>query len=490
MSFKQLDSRSIPWFSLGLVVIFLISLSLRFWGLGRFNTLVFDEVYYAIFANDYLTHTPFFNAHPPLSQYLIAIGIWVGNHLPFGKDTINGLTGSQISTFSYRWLNALTGSFVPLVIAGIAYQLIPRRSYALIAALFAAADGLFLVESRYALNNIYLVLFGLLGQWFFLLALKNQATRRWVWLTLAGVFFGASAAIKWNGLWFLLGAYLIWISAWVIQLVSGQHPRSEGQEAAALPSSNSPLQPLSNLTQLNFFHIIWNLGIIPIAVYSVAWIPHLQLNPNPNFWEMQKEILFYHERIGNGAEVHPYCANWYTWPLMIRPIAYFYQTSADTSGKVPDLPPLPGQTGNVIYDVHAMGNPILWWLSTAAILLVLLLLVQRLFRNGTFPKTGLTSSTAIALYLVLNYAANLLPWMKVTRCIFLYHYMGASVFAGLALAWIVDRWINYQDNQFQKMGIATIILVVAAFIFWMPIYLGLPLSAWEYQLRMWLPTWI
>ncbi len=45
------------------------------WQLERFNTLVFDEVYYAKFANDYLTKTPFFNAHPPLSQYIIAIGI-------------------------------------------------------------------------------------------------------------------------------------------------------------------------------------------------------------------------------------------------------------------------------------------------------------------------------------------------------------------------------------------------------------------------------
>jgi len=37
----------------------LLSAGLRFWGLSRFNTLVFDEVYYAKFANNYLTHTQF-----------------------------------------------------------------------------------------------------------------------------------------------------------------------------------------------------------------------------------------------------------------------------------------------------------------------------------------------------------------------------------------------------------------------------------------------
>ncbi|GAC1489647.1 MAG: hypothetical protein NVS2B14_01090 [Chamaesiphon sp.] len=79
------DRQSIPWFGIGITSVFFISVFLRFWGLGRFNTLVFDEVYYAKFANDYLMGTSFFNAHPPLSQYIIAIGIWLGTHLPFGQ---------------------------------------------------------------------------------------------------------------------------------------------------------------------------------------------------------------------------------------------------------------------------------------------------------------------------------------------------------------------------------------------------------------------
>jgi dolichyl-phosphate-mannose--protein O-mannosyl transferase len=72
---KKQFNISIFVFTRGMLGVFLVSLSLRFWQLERFNTLVFDEVYYAKFANDYLTKTPFFNAHPPLSQYIIAIGI-------------------------------------------------------------------------------------------------------------------------------------------------------------------------------------------------------------------------------------------------------------------------------------------------------------------------------------------------------------------------------------------------------------------------------
>src|SRR4028119_2089539 len=107
---KKLSNQRFPWFWMGTATVFLLSAGLRFWGLSRFNTLVFDEVYYAKFANNYLTHTQFFDGHPPLSKYIIAIAMWIGSHVPFGQETVNGLTGSLRSPWSYRWLNALTGS--------------------------------------------------------------------------------------------------------------------------------------------------------------------------------------------------------------------------------------------------------------------------------------------------------------------------------------------------------------------------------------------
>ncbi|HBB32878.1 MAG TPA: dolichyl-phosphate-mannose--protein O-mannosyl transferase [Cyanobacteria bacterium UBA8803] len=497
--YKVLSNSSLPWFRIGLTAIFIASVALRFWGLGRFNNLVFDEVYYGIFANNYLIGKEFFNAHPPLSQYIIAIGMWIGSHLPIGQDTVNGLTGSLRSTWSYRWLNALTGSFIPLVVAAIAYQLNRRRSYALIAALFAAADGLFLVESRYALNNVYLVILGLLGQLFFLIALGQPQKRRWGTLALAGIFFGASACIKWNGLWFLLGVYMVWGTAWLLQW---QASRIKGSESDSLSSPN-PIhasnlsrfskklyhKPLLNLTQLNIFQILLNFALIPALTYSLLWIPHLRMNPTPGFWQAQHDILAFHEKIGSGDKVHPYCAKWYTWLLMIRPIAYFYQTAQTTREQVPAYPPLPSNAVRVIYDVHAMGNPILYWLSTATILLLLLLLIHRLWL-GVWITFAPTTTNYITLYLVMNWLANLLPWVKVTRCTFLYHYMGSSVFAGLGLAWIVDRWLHRKKPRWRNAGIIAIALVVAAFIFWLPIYLGLPLSPQGYKLRMWFPSWI
>jgi dolichyl-phosphate-mannose-protein mannosyltransferase len=92
------------------------------------------------------------------------------------------------------------------------------------------------------------------------------------------------------------------------------------------------------------------------------------------------------------------------------------------------------------------------------------------------------------LFIVASYGANLLPWVGVTRCVFLYHYMGASVYAGLALAWFVDRW--FRSREYQAIAIAVMLFVAGAFMFWMPIYLGLPLTKTQYQMRIWFQGWL
>ncbi|GAB4339769.1 MAG: phospholipid carrier-dependent glycosyltransferase [Leptolyngbyaceae cyanobacterium] len=513
---KKTALPSLPWFPLGILALLIVSLGLRFWGLGRFNTLVFDEVYYAKFAYNYLSNTPFFDGHPPLSKYLIAIAMGLGSQVPTPQTAMNGLTGGLFAPWMYRWLNALTGSFMPLVILGIAYQLTHRRRYALIAGWFAALDGLFLVESRYALNNVYLVIFGLLGLWFLLLALNSAPSlSQSGWLVLSGISFGASASIKWNGLWFLLGAYSLWIVAQGIQWFQTRHPIATTSAVPEFSPAEIPkdgrYSPLQRLHRLRWWQVGLYWGLVPALTYILEWIPHLKLNAKQGFWSdfwaLQVEILQYHERVGNGPKIHPYCSSWYSWLFMWRPVAYFYKVT----GKGDPLPTeatLPPTTAEkVVYDVHAMGNPFLWWFSTIAIFTVLAVLGWLAFQaisnwlvahtSQTIPPPAISPHLPFSpcerwlmLFLAINYLANLLPWVKVTRCTFLYHYMGASVFATMAIAWLVDRWLSSRQPYLRQMGMTIIAIVAIAFLFWLPVYLGLPLSPEGFKLRMWLPSWV
>ncbi len=485
------------WFWIGIVSIFLLSLFLRFWGLGRFNTLVFDEVYYAKFGNNYLTQTPFFDGHPPLGKLIIALGMWISDRIPFWHDHVNGLTGKLRPAWSYRWINALFGSFIPLIIAGIAYQLSYRRSFALLAGLFTACDGIFIVESRYALINIYIVIFGLLGQLLFLLALANHRQQRRLYLILAGVAFGASAATKWNGLWFLLGAYLIWIFAWGWKFLGRISQANISRESRNLWEHEKEISPLQHLTQLNLVSFFFYLGIIPALVYSLVWIPHLLINKKYNFIEVHKQILLFHERLGgNTPTVHPYCAGWYKWPLLTRPMAYLYETATSLKEPLPVFgPPLPSGTGKVIYDVHAMGNPFLWWFGVIALIFLLVMLgwqaIKFLIKKKRFAiAPSFRVDTWITLYLILNYAANLLPWVRVNRCLFIYHYMTAVVFAFMAIAWLVDQCLRSYSKVLRAVGVTITFTILTAFVFWLPLYLALPLSPQAYKLRMWFHSWI
>jgi dolichyl-phosphate-mannose-protein mannosyltransferase len=479
------------WFRLGIILIFLLSLSLRFWGISRFNTLVFDEVYFAKFGNDYLTHTPFFNAHPPLSQYMIGLGIWISKHIPIGKDIVNSLTGSLLSPWSYRWVNALTGSLIPVVVTLLTYQFSYRHRFALLAGLFTACDGLFLVESRYALSNVYIVIFGLLGQWLLLLALEKQ--KRWFWLILSGVSFGASIGSKWNGLWFLTAVYALWIASWIIQYLPSSRLLNNHNNSE-ITTVKTPLQ---KLTQLNIWQMCSYLGIIPTVVYSLIWIPHLQLDTRYGFIEVHKQILQFHLQLGgNSPAVHPYCAAWYKWPLLTRPMAYYYETAQSINDGLPVFgPPLPNGAAKIVYDVHAMGNPFLWWFGLAAmIFLIAMVIIQTAIsiKNEKFLVSlkNLSIDTWIGLFVIINYGANLLPWVKVTRCTFIYHYMCAVVFTFIAIAWVVDQCLLSYHRPVRAIGVTITYLIIAGFVFWMPIYLGLPLSIDSYRMRMWFSSWV
>ncbi|MEA5509903.1 phospholipid carrier-dependent glycosyltransferase [Crocosphaera sp. UHCC 0190] len=454
--FNHIFSR---WFPLAVGGIFFLSLILRFWHLGQFNRLVFDEVYYAKYANYYLIGKDFFNSHPPLSQYIIAIGIWLGSHFPASPDITNNLTGSFRSTLSYRWINAFVGSFLPLIVGAIAYQLTHRRSYTIIVAFLAAMDGLFLVESRYALNNIYLVIFGLLGHLLFLLFLNRT---NYLYLTISGIFFGTAAAVKWNGLGFLFGIYLI------IFLVYFKSILNKYFRSNKLIINNWGVFEI--IKSLKISLLAFNLLIIPLFIYSILWLPHLLMNPQYDWWEVQQKIWKFHHNIGADSSVHPYCSKWYTWLVMVRPVAYFYERTKTESG-------------TIIHDVHAMANPVLLWLSTGAILVILLVFILGKSKKICYKNNGLF------IYILINYLTNLLPWIKVSRCTFFYHYMPSYVFSWLALGWIIEQCLNSKLIFCRRLGIVIILSIFIAFIYWLPIYIGLPLSQQGFNMRM-LSNWI
>ncbi|HEY9763618.1 MAG TPA: phospholipid carrier-dependent glycosyltransferase [Trichocoleus sp.] len=475
-------------FRWGLTGLFLLALALRFWRLGQFNELVFDEIYYVRFAVDYLNGTPFFDAHPPLGKYLITLGIVLFNPLAAALGLPgNTLAGEWLSPLSYRWVTALAGACLSPLTALLAYHLssgYPQRQrvmFGLIAGGLLLLEGLTLVESRFGLINIYWVLFGLVGQ---VCLLKAQDSRQgWRWRVLAGIGFGSAIAVKWNAAGFLLGVYLLWgLSHWPLSQGHRGFSTRATEESPSPPTRVSLVPPA--LAQLTLTELLVYCGLIPLGVYSLLWLPHLKL-VGTSFVGIHELLWQAHQRIGTQANAHPYCSAWYTWPLLLRPVAYFYR-------RVGELPPsdIEGAVTNSIYAVQGLGNPLFWWLSSAAIVAWVGRGVSGWWQEFSNSAGKRESLDGVAVFWLVNYGANWLPWLLVSRCTFLYHYMGALVFSSGAIAWLLTRWLTQPRLGIRRSALLLVGLMVLSFLFWLPIYVGLPLSAEALSWRWWLRSWI
>jgi dolichyl-phosphate-mannose-protein mannosyltransferase len=421
------------------MAIALVAFATRFWNLDGTADVVFDEVYYPKFAQNYLRGETLFDAHPPLAKYIIAIGIKIFGYAPFG----------------YRCMTALAGSLLPLITYELFWQLSDRRGWAWLAGWFIAMDGLLLVESRFGLINIYILLFGMLSHLCIVLALK-RSRQRWFWVLATGLMLGASISVKWTGLAYVVGLIALMGYAW------------------------------SRYRQtLNVLQILIGLIILPIAFYFVEWIPHLLINPERDIWELHRQILGFHQNLGVGKTepIHPYCSPWWSWVLLIRPVAYFFEM----------------RPNSMVQFVHAMGNPLLYWLSAIALLLGLSFLVASKLRfppkiitqiNLEYSSKSPSALFWLTLYVITSFLAHWLPWSLSKRCIFLYHYMPASVFVFATLALLVSLMWRSPLPELRRLGSGIVAIITIAFIFWLPIYIGLPISSGYLPVLMWLPSWI
>lgn len=466
-------------FRLLLVGIVIFSTVLRFWGLARFDVLIFDEVHFANFAQDYLNNTHVFDAHPPLGKYFIAFGIWALGFNPVG----------------YRWINALVGSFIPVLLIAIAYKLTGNRKYALLAGFFASLDGLLLVESRHALLNTYLIFFGLLGHLFFLITLCKEGWRKWFFLTLTGIFLGATVSVKWSGLSIIIAIYATWLTIYLIKKLFSENLIFTSDYS----KETKFLSPLEQIDTIKIYHLLY-LPLIMYSVYVLSWQPHLKQNPG-TIKEIETQIYTFHKSFANKPEEHPYTSPWYSWPIMFRPVSYFYETVKDPKEIVPTgKKPIAFNQATLVYDIHAMGNPLLYLLALVSLLWVTFTLIEKtflliksflFFEDSDNKKYLLAINFFVPLYLIISYSANLFSWAGVSRFTFLYHYIPASTFSFLAAAWVLEHYLLSNNEKLAKnLALLIICIIFLGFLFFLPVYLGLPLSPRGFSLRMWSPSWV
>ncbi len=516
------DRNWLVWSVVLPLIIVLVAGTVRFYQLGNPERCYFDETYYYYDARDYLQQgtEDSFAVHPPVGKWLIAISLSA-----FGTDENSPEEQAIVvqddnclvdegegpnpevrareaaDAFARRAASAFFGSGAVLVTYFIGLRMFRRQSAALLAGALLAVDGLAVTMSRIAMLDIFLQFFVVLG----VLALLVDRERMWAavpddlpatgdgdaeldapppdlptpnrgWLWAAGLFFGLAVATKWSA---LAPIGLAW--AWLLASELWWRRRLTGSWTVGLGGAIG--------------RGVLALVVVPVVVYLVSysgWFANfedtrkadrcqtevIQLDTTGpvqsdgrcegvaavsqilgGWWEEQGEIFRFHSDLE--AE-HPYRAPAYTWPLMTRPVAYYYESC-------PEGGPADGEecvvAPGTVSEVLGLGNPAIWWMALLGYPFLFFFAIAR----RSWP------ALTIALFLF----GQTVPYAISPRPVFLFYVTPAVPFIVLSLAFLVDKAM---DSFTMKWVPATVaFLATAAFVFWSPVFLGLevPRRLWD-----------
>jgi dolichyl-phosphate-mannose--protein O-mannosyl transferase len=162
------------------------------------------------------------------------------------------------------------------------------------------------------------------------------------------------------------------------------------------------------------------------------------------------------------SETRWYASTWWEWPLIVRPIWLY-------AGEV-DVPP------GMIRSIVTMGNPALWWVGFAGVLVAAGLLWWRLEPEGAFT--------------LFAFLCQYLPWLLVPRSLlFIYHFFSAVPFMALTLAYAVSR-LTRRSAGLRAVGLAYVTAAALLFALFYPILAGVSVPAGYVRFLTWFPTWI
>ena len=156
-----------------LIIVLAVAAGLRFYNLGQIPGPIFDEVFYPLFAINYLNGENFFSVHPPLGSYLMTLSVFIFDIFPLA-ESLQIKTGAieDINPISFRWLVALCGVCLVYVGYRLSLELLNNKLFAGLTALFFCIDGSLLVDSRLGLINCFFN-----SLWFYIFTLLCQSHR-------------------------------------------------------------------------------------------------------------------------------------------------------------------------------------------------------------------------------------------------------------------------------------------------------------------------
>ena len=394
-----------------------------------YDQSMFDEVYHARTAYEFLYHLPIYeNTHPPLGKTMISLGIRLFGMNPFGWRIVCALAGILM---------------VPLMYL-LAFYMFRKTSSAYFATVLLCTAFMNFTLARIATLDILVAFFVLLMFAFMFgfvksLEKKQSLKRQCIWLFLSGFSTAIAISVKWTGVYAAVGLAVIYFVN-VYKYIGGYKE---------IQKQRSYLMKLAAVSTIFFI-------VLPLMVYVLSYIPFTKVYTDKGLIqtaiENGKQMLSYHSVT---VFEHPYSSEWYEWLWDKRPLLDAYSTLGQGRISV----------------VATFLNPLLCWGGLIAV-----------FYQLYLWKTHRSNN---AVFLTIAYASVMMPWMFIHRTVFIYQYFLGSILLVLMIA----NSFSHSAKGRRYMAV-TGIISVGLFILFYPVLSGTPVNIqFVNRILEWLPTW-
>lgn len=215
----------------------LFSFVLSFVGYWNPPEKIFDEIYFARAAEEYLQNLRIYEStHPPLSKLLVTLSVMLFGGMPHGHG-LGGWTGLNAivghlpngdNAFGWRFLDVVFGALVVMLLFAFAKRVTGSTVFGAIAALFLTFDGMHFVQSRIATPEGLVIFFALFAAYaFYRFWIASQVEERphvtvpaWGFAAAVGasVLGGIAVVAVWKAMWPPLEALSMTIVALYVAL--------------------------------------------------------------------------------------------------------------------------------------------------------------------------------------------------------------------------------------------------------------------------------
>jgi dolichyl-phosphate-mannose--protein O-mannosyl transferase len=357
---------------------------------------------------------------------ILAAGIYVFAYSPFGWRIAGVIAAALMIPVIYilgkKMFGTWIGAFAP--------------------AFLLMFDFMHFTMARIATIDTYVVLFSLLSQLFFFIYLKNVLNDGWKTSThplLAAVlFFALGFSTKWYVLFGFLGEIFILL---VLRL-------------RALSTFRGLKERVRVFFSRPFFNLAFFL-LIAMGIYILTYIPYLMVGHTlADLYHLQWSMYHYHSTL---TATHPFSSPWWSWPLITRPVWLY----------VSNLP------GEMVSTIAAMGNPAVWWIGFACIILV--------------GGEGIRKKNHVCLFLLTMFLFQWLPYAPISRTLFLYHFYFNVPILVLAIAYFINQ--SWSMRRGKAIVLAYFIAVVGLFAIFYPVTSGMPIPLYWRDALRWFRSW-